>query len=715
MIVPPSNVKRSNYEMMLPLACHLPAIMSSVPTNSLPIDTSPREPDYRFQELFEQAPVSIQILRPDGRTVRVNKAWGNLWQIHEGTALREFVFSAEYNVLTDPQLVESGIAPLLQRAFGGESVEIPAALYDVTALGGTGPARWVTARAHPIKDGAGNILEVMLMHEDITERVQHETALRIREERFRSLVMATSQIVWSNTPDGRVLEDSPSWRAFTGQNYDEWKEFGWLDALHPDDRAATESAWLGCVASRSVFEIKYRLRSQDGSYRWTAVKGVPILAADGSIREWIGANTDIHDMVTAELELARRLEEAQRTSALLAKVARAARSLHAVLSSGEIAKTLAAEVRDVLQAQQAVVTLSDGGGRAGPVHVVASSGQYAGVCETTGTDGVGWYARLCPDHCVARLSREELLAQPGWTDAAAQAPLRGWLAVPLIDRTGNSIGLIQVFDKCEGDFTQQDEAIAIQLASIAATGFENARLYGSLQEQDRRKDEFLAMLAHELRNPLAPITSAAQLLQMKPADEQQVLRSSRIIGRQAGHLTSLVDNLLDVSRVTHGLIRLDTAVLDPMALVAGAIEQSQPVIAAQRHALVVQGDAGGAVIAGDGVRLTQVLVNLLHNAVKYTPSGGTIWLTVAYRAPVLSISVRDNGIGIDASLLPRVFDLFTQAERSPDRMQGGLGIGLALVREIVALHGGQVVAESDGLGLGSRFTVTLNALPPVGA
>ena len=694
--------------------------MSSAPTNFPPHDATPSVPDIRFQALFEQAPISIQILAPDGRTLRVNKAWENLWQIHEGSALKAFVMSADYNVLSDPQLVTTGIAPLLQRAVGGESIEIPAALYDVGQLGGDGPARWVTARANPIKDSAGNVIEVMLMHEDISERIHNESALRIREERFRSLVMATSQIVWSNTPDGRVLEDSPSWRAFTGQTYDEWKEFGWLDALHPDDREVTQSHWLACVASRSVFEIKYRIRCTDGSYRWTAVKGVPILAADGAIREWIGANTDIHDMVMAEAELAQRLENEKRTSALLAKVAQAARTLHTVLSGEEIAKALVAEVRDILQAHQAVVSLTEDGTWSQAINAVSLSEKYAHFGGyAVKTDGSGIYAEVCRDNKVMRLTQEELTAHPAWKgfggEAHAHPPMRGWLAVPLIDRMGKNIGLIQASDKCDGEFTQEDEAILVQLASIAATGFENARLYCSLQEQDKRKDEFLAMLAHELRNPLAPITSAAQLLQFVAGDERQVLRSSEIIARQARHLTALVDSLLDVSRVTHGLIQLDKAMIDPMAIVAGAVEQSHPLIAARSHQLVVQGDAGGVSIVGDQIRLTQVLVNLLNNAAKYTPNGGRIWLTVAQRDSAVSISVRDDGIGIDALLLPRVFDLFTQAERSPDRAQSGLGIGLALAREIVGLHGGQLVAESGGLGSGSTFTMLLDSAGTVRA
>ncbi|MDN4036136.1 ATP-binding protein [Massilia sp. YIM B02443] len=688
--------------------------MSLAPAPHEPAVDSATGSNLRFKELFEQSPLSLQLLAPDGRTMRVNTAWEKLWQIHEGSALKQFVLSPDYNVLRDPQLVESGIAALLEQAVRGEPVLIPAVHYDVAALDGRGPARWVTARAHPIKDEAGNVFEVLLMHEDITDKLEAENALRMREERFRSLVMATSQIVWSNTPDGRVDEDSPSWRAFTGQTYEEWREFGWLEAVHPDDRDATRRLWLACVASKSLFETRYRLRRADGAYRWTEVRGVPIVDATGSIREWIGTNTDIHETVMAEAELAQRLEREQRNAALLAKVAHAARKLQTVLWDGDIAEVLVSEVRDILQVHQAVVSITEGANWSQAINAVSLSDKYAPYrAYAESTDGSGIYAEVCRTNQPLRLTQQQLEAHPQWKGfgrhAAAHPPIRGWLAVPLIDRTGKNIGLIQASDKIEGEFSAEDEAILVQLASIAANGFENARLYQSLQEQDRRKDEFLAMLAHELRNPLAPIAAASEMLKLGTASEERIRRSSEVIGRQVRHLTSLIDDLLDVSRVTRGLIELDRALLDPMALVASAVEQSQPLMTARGHSFAIEGDANGARVVGDANRLVQVIANLLNNAAKYTPNGGAIVLTVARDGDVLAISVRDNGTGIDASLLPRIFDLFTQAERTPDRAQGGLGIGLALVKTIVSLHDGQVSAHSGGPGAGSVFTVTLKA------
>ena len=687
--------------------------MPHAPTLPPPGDAHPASPDTRFRELFEQAPTSIQILAPSGQTLRVNRAWEELWQIRSGTPLMHYILSSEYSVLTDPQLIASGIASKLKRALAGESVELPAIHYDVVELAGGGRARWVTARAHPIKDSEGKVLEVMLMHEDITDRLAAESALRAREQRFRSLVMATSQTVWSTAADGRVLEDSPSWRSVTGQSYEEWKDYGWLDAVHPEDRENVRQVWLDCAANRRVYETAYRLRQIDGSYRWTAVKGVPIEDADGSVREWIGSNKDIHDIVMAQAELSQRLEREKRHSALLAKVAQASRTLHSALSSKDIAEALVEEVRAILEVHQAVASINEQDAQM--INAVSLSDKYAGYRRfDVAPDGSGIYALVCSSNRPLRLTQEELLAHPAWkgfgAHAAAHPPMRGWLAVPLVDRKGHNIGLVQASDKTEGEFTEEDEAILVQLASIAANGFENARLYSSLQEQDRRKDEFLAMLAHELRNPLAPIASAAELLKIGIASEERVRKSSEVISRQVKHMTSLVDDLLDISRVTRGLIQLDSVPLDVMAIVGGAVEQARPLLEAREHLLTIEPGPEGASVMGDPNRLVQVLANLLNNAAKYTPRGGRIEVSVACAAGTVAIRIRDNGIGIGSTLLPQVFDLFTQAERTPDRSQGGLGIGLALVRNVVTLHGGTVTAHSDGPGTGSTFTVTLNTV-----
>jgi len=231
-----------------------------------------------------------------------------------------------------------------------------------------------------------------------------------------------------------------------------------------------------------------------------------------------------------------------------------------------------------------------------------------------------------------------------------------------------------------------------------------------LRAANRQKDQFLAMLAHELRNPLAPITTAAQLLKMGTLDAKAVRNASEIIARQAEHMTDLVNDLLDVSRVTRGLVTLEKEELDVNAIVASALEQVRPLIETRRHALTMQLSGEPVHVLGDRTRLVQVLSNILNNAAKYTPNGGQITLRVTASDDRVVVTVSDNGVGIEPDVLPYIFELFTQAERTPDRSQGGLGIGLALVKSLVALHGGSVDARSEAPGKGSEFEICLPRL-----
>ena len=229
----------------------------------------------------------------------------------------------------------------------------------------------------------------------------------------------------------------------------------------------------------------------------------------------------------------------------------------------------------------------------------------------------------------------------------------------------------------------------------------------ALREADRRKDEFLAMLAHELRNPLAPIMVAAELLGHASVDVERVKRTGAVILRQVKHLTGLVDDLLDVSRVTRGLVVIDRQRVDLRTILAQAVEQVTPLLQARRHLLDVRPQPQPLVVCGDAKRLIQVLANLLNNAVKYTPPGGQIRVEARIVGACARVEVRDNGIGMSEELIARAFELFAQAERGADRTQGGLGIGLAVVKRLVELHGGAIGVQSDGPGQGSTFTVSL--------
>ena len=231
-----------------------------------------------------------------------------------------------------------------------------------------------------------------------------------------------------------------------------------------------------------------------------------------------------------------------------------------------------------------------------------------------------------------------------------------------------------------------------------------------LKDADTKKDEFLAMLAHELRNPLAPICAAAEILSLGKIDEPLVKRTSEIILRQVKHMTSLVNDLLDVSRVRTGLIELKKTPQDIRRIVDGAIEQVNPIIRARRHHLMLHVPPQTAMVNGDKERLTQVVVNLLSNAAKYTNEGGNILLKIEVTDASVIFKIEDDGIGMATDLVGRVFELFTQAERTSDRSSGGLGLGLALVKSIVELHDGKVTCTSHGSGLGSQFSVCLPRL-----
>ena len=262
-------------------------------------------------------------------------------------------------------------------------------------------------------------------------------------------------------------------------------------------------------------------------------------------------------------------------------------------------------------------------------------------------------------------------------------------------------------------FSSADFTIAEALAARAAIALENAQLYKDLEHADRQKNEFLSMLAHELRNPLAPIRTGVDVLRMQGDEQPEVVWARDMIERQTTQLVRLVDDLLDVSRITGGKIRLEMERIDVAAIVATAVETSRPLIDEAGHELTVSMPDETLWVKCDRVRLSQVLSNLLNNAAKYTRGGGSIHLSVERDGSECVFRVRDNGIGIPREMLSKVFDLFTQVERSLDRSRGGLGVGLTLARRLIEMHGGRIDVASDGPGQGSEFTVRLPAVSPI--
>ncbi len=299
-----------------------------------------------------------------------------------------------------------------------------------------------------------------------------------------------------------------------------------------------------------------------------------------------------------------------------------------------------------------------------------------------------------------------LLSQENIKKAYEPIKTQSFIDVPIIKKT-RLVGILFVLNAQPRTWKNEEVIIVEEVAERTWDAVERGRVETALRLADRRKDEFLAMLAHELRNPLAPIGAAADLLKLAQFDEERVKQTSEIISRQVKHMTSLIDDLLDVSRVTRGLVTLDKVVIDAKRIVLDAVEQVRPLAEARGHDLELHIAAEPAFILGDQKRLVQVIANLLNNAAKYTPPGGNITLKIEVSETHVTFFVTDNGIGMTPELVARAFELFEQAERTADRSQGGLGIGLALVKSLIELHEGTVTAYSKGISFGSEFSVRL--------
>ncbi len=305
-------------------------------------------------------------------------------------------------------------------------------------------------------------------------------------------------------------------------------------------------------------------------------------------------------------------------------------------------------------------------------------------------------------------------------------PVRSYLAAPVISRSGEVLGGLFFGHPEPGIFTERSERLVTGIAAQAAIAIDNARLFQAAQQEiaerrraeaklreseealltaDRRKDEFLATLAHELRNPLAPIRNAVEILKLTESDPVASANARQLLERQLKQLVRLIDDLLDVSRITQGRMALRREVIDLAAALRMAVETSRPLIESKRHTLHLTATAGVCCIEADSARIAQVFANLLNNSAKYSPSGSAITVKLTKQGGEAVITVKDDGIGIPPAMLNRIFEMFERVDREPDGTQDGLGIGLTLVRRLVELHGGNVSAHSEGLNRGSVFTV----------
>jgi PAS domain S-box-containing protein len=513
--------------------------------------------------------------------------------------------------------------------------------------------RWYEVHVYPAAAG------ISAYFKNVTKRMQADERLRESELRFRLMADAIPQIVWITDAQGHAEFFNRQWSAYTGVPF-EPSTVQTVSAkfIHPDDQAPTMTAWNSAMQEGRTFVVEHRVRSASGEYRWFLVRAEAYRdPQSGEILRWFGTSTDVHD---------RKL-----TEHFLQKSEARYRSLFQSIDEGFCI----------------IKILFDDAGRPDDYR----------FCEVNPV-----FERQTGLHKVIGKSIRELVPEheTHWYEIYGRVAMTG----EAVRFENEAKGLGRWYDV----YAFQIDDPAEHKVAVLFTDITNRRhAEEELRLADRRKDEFLAMLAHELRNPLAPIGAAADLLRFARLDDERVRQTSEIISRQVAHMTSLVDDLLDVSRVTRGRVTLDKVALDAKHIVSDAVEQVRPLIEARRHRLALHMSPEPAFVFGDQKRLVQVVSNILNNAAKYTPEGGGIVLRLEVEEQRVLLAVADNGIGMAPALVSHIFELFSQGERTSDRSQGGLGIGLALVRSLAELHHGSVSAHSDGLGKGSEFIVSL--------
>ncbi|MEA2329132.1 MAG: hypothetical protein QOE68_4091 [Thermoanaerobaculia bacterium] len=528
------------------------------------------------------------------------------------------------------------------------------------------------------------------------------------ERRYRSLVLTTPtpQAVSSANAQGNREEDSPSWRELTGQSFEEMRGRGFLDAVSLSDRERVTRAWDDAIASRATFDAQYRLRLADGSYRWFASRAVPVYDAKGDVGEWVSTTTDIHD--------AKVSDDARRF------LAKATDLFSSSLNYEETLKTLTSLAVPAI-ADWCTVDIADETHpphrRLAVAHVDPAKTEYAWELyrkypSDPENDQVAAVMRTGQPQLVSTIPEgmlEALVKDEEQLRIVHELGIFSWMIVPLRSR-GRVLGAISfVSSDSQRRFTEIDLRHAEEFARRASVAIDNSMLYRDAQEANRAKDEFLATLSHELRTPMTSILGWARLLRMGlPVDEEK--DAVEAIEKSALVQAQLIDDILDVSRIISGKLRVDPVPVDLRTIAEAALTTVHPAAQARNIDILTSFPPALPAVAGDEGRLQQVIWNLLSNAIKFTPRGGTVTVRITSAGSLLRLTVQDTGEGISPEFLPHVFEAFRQQDSSTTRVHGGIGLGLAIVRYIVELHGGRASVESAGAGKGSTFMVELPVL-----
>jgi len=439
-------------------------------------------------------------------------------------------------------------------------------------------------------------------------------------------------------------------------------------------------------------------------YQLGAVDYIQTPVDPQALRSKVNVLVDLHRKTE---EATRHAESLRRQAAQLRRLADLSLAVHGARSLDELLGLVSAAALELVEAEQVAAELvvegapALGPGAAGGRHVARQPADTAlAALPLTMVDGGAQSVRV---------SEAQLAAHPTWGSLAkpnGHPPLRGWLGVPLLARDGRVVGAIHVSGKRGGDFSAEDETILVQLAQIASIAGENT-LFKDAQEANRLKDQFLATLSHELRTPLQALLSWSTMLREDASNPALLARGLEVIARSARAQKQLIDDLLDVSRIMTGKLTLEREPVSLRQVIEAAVDAARPVAAAKGIRVGVSLGTEEPTVDGDALRLQQVVGNLLSNGIKFTPAGGQVQVVMLCDGAQAELMLIDSGEGIAPELLPHVFERFRQGDSSSTRYHAGLGIGLAIVRHLVELHGGSVRAESQGVGKGTTFVVTL--------
>lgn len=657
-----------------------------------------RQNEERFRELANNIDQFAWTCDETGAITWYNQRWYD----YTGTTFEQMK-GWGWTAVHHPKHVDRVVARI-QKAFDtGEPWE------DTFPLRGKdGGYRWFLSRAQPIRNAEGQVVRWLGTNTDITKEMRAEEALRESEQRFRTMANITTAILWTTRPDGTVTWLSDQWYEYTAMSREEDPKT-WYQVLHPDEVDRCLKVWNQAVKDGTPYEFEYRYRRHDGEYRWFLARATPVRDAAGRIVSWCGSSTEIQNQKQME-QSQRFLAEASKSLASLVDY-KSTLQVVAKLSIPGFADWCAVDILDeegvperlaVSHVDPAKVPLAEELGD----HYRKLADAPRGVMNVIRT-GESEMSPLITDDLLGQTALGER-----YRDLIQKLSPCSYICVPLKAKNELLGTLTFVTSDSGRRYNLSDLEVAEDLAHRATIAIENARLYQEIQEAHRRKDEFLAMLAHELRNPLAPIRSGLDILAMNEEGDRETLR---VMQDQVEHVVRLVDDLLDVSRIMRNKIDLRKETVLLATLVQRSVEAARQQIDELEQELIVTLPDEPIWIEADPVRIIQVIENLLNNASKYTKAHGRIELVVEREDAEARIRLTDTGIGIETELLPNVFDLFTQSQRSLDRAQGGLGIGLTLVHRLVEMHNGTVEAFSDGPNRGSTFVVHLpisRRIPP---